>query len=555
MTTAVASPPVPSRWDVAGRLERLAYERAIRDREVLPALGYWFDEDEADHAVEVISKLRHTKGRWARSPWKWIPWQEWATREIYGWKRPDGTRRFRWAYVEIPRKNGKTEWAAANGIYLQLADNEHGAEVYSAATKKDQARIAFGAAQEMVRLTPELRTRVKPLASELRYPPLNSSFAPLGADADTLDGLNPHGLIIDELHAHRDRRVLDVLQTATGARDQPLGFIIGTAGVFQPQGIGWLTHQAAVSVLEGEFEDEEQFVFIAAADPEMDFRDPAAHGQANPSIGYTVTPEYLAKQAAKAENEPSFRATMERYHLDRWTQVAEVWLPMDRWKEAPPPAPRGEDRLKAYGGLDLSSKIDITALVLAVQRWEREGDEEVEYIDLIPRFWIPEATIQRRSREDRVPYDAWERDGWVTATPGDVIDYAFIRSEVLTLAQKLDLHEVAYDEWSAEQTALELTEEGLTMVPTRQGFRSLSEPSKELEKLVVSRRLRHGQHPVLTWMASRCSISMDPAGNIKPDRKKSRDRIDGIAATVMALGRLILRPRKRPSDTLITWLD
>lgn len=553
MELLVETPPVPERWGVCGRLERLAYERAIRDRERLPALGYWWDQEAADHAVEVISRLRHTKGRWARRPWQWTPWQEWATREIYGWKRADGTRRFRWAYIEISRKNGKTEWAAANGVYLQIADGEHGAEVYSAATKKDQARIAFGAASEMVRLTPELRTRVKPLASELRYPPLNSTFAPLGADADTLDGMNPHGLIIDELHAHRDRRVLDVLQTATGARDQPLGFIIGTAGIYDPQSVGWVTHQAAVAVLEEEVEDHEQFVFIASADAELDFEDPVAARQANPSMGYTVTPEYIAQQAAKAAREPSFRATFERYHLDRWTQVAEVWLDMQRWRAAPSPTPLAEEeRPKAWAGLDLSSKVDITALVVAVPR--QEGGQE--YVDLDCRFWVPEATIQRRSREDRVPYDAWERDGWVTATPGDVIDFAWIRREVLEMAERYDLQELAYDEWAAQQMALELAEEGITMVPTRQGFRSLSEPAKELEALVVSRRLRHGNHPVLTWMAARCSISHDPAGNIKPDKKKSRDRIDGIAAAVMAIGRMILRPRQTPSDgTIVTWIE
>lgn len=543
---AVAVHPVPERLEVAGEVEALAYERSIRDHdraESDPSFPFWFDEAAADRAVAVISEFRHTKGRWTRERWQWVPWQRWAVRELYGWKREDGTRRFRWAYIAIPRKNGKSEFAAANALYLQVADGEDGAEVYSAATKKDQARIVWSYASEIVRLTPSLKRKIRSYRAELKFPDTNSTLQPLGSDADTLDGLNPHGLVIDELHAHRDRGVLDVLQTATGARDEPLGFIITTAGQYDPEGIGWLTHRNAESVLRGEVEDESLFVFITQSNEGDEPNEPESWKRANPSVGYTVQEDYLESQAAKAVSQASFMPTFERYHLNRWVHRKEGGLDMRKWGEALPDVP-DEDLVgrPCFGAVDLSSKVDLTAWVLV---WPLEdGSYAVRR-----RVWIPEETIEQRSREDRVPYGEWARRGLIDVIPGEVILHNWIEAAIREDLARWAIERIHYDPWNAEQVAIHLQEDGATMVEMRQGFASMNEPSKELERLVsmVPCRVRHGDDPILTWSARNLTFREDPAGNLKPDKQRSTEKIDPMVALIMAIG-AALRGASGPSN-------
>lgn len=505
-----------------------------------PPRGFWFDAEEAERVVRFIEEnCRHHKGEWAGQPLTLEDWQkDDVIRPLFGWKRADGTRRFRTAYIEIPRKNGKSEIGAAVGTLLAFADDEPGAEVYASATKEDQAKIVWGTAKEMVKQSPELREYVTIRRKTLSCEELGSKFEPLGSDSDTLDGLNVHGNIVDEMHAHKDGHLLNVLVTATGARRQPLTFIITTAGVYNPESPGWEQHEYAVRVLEGAIEDDSYFAYIAAADEADDFTDPETWRKANPNLGVSVKEDYLAEQCRAAENKPSYLNTFLRYHLNRWVEQTERWIPVEAWNacDATPIALESLRGRTTYGALDLSTKLDITALTLALPA--ADG-----FFDLLFRFWVPEALVEQRAREKQLPdYSAWVRDGWLKATPGNVIDYDFIREEVKSLASVVTLKELGFDPWNATQLATQLSGDGLTLVEMRQGPRTLSEPSKEFEKLVVARKVRHGGHPVMRWMVSNAVIRRDANDNIAPDKRSASGKIDGVVSTIMALGRAIVQP-------------
>lgn len=515
-----------------GKLVRQACERHLRDLKDGRKRGLRWDAGKAQHALDFFGFLKHSKGEWAGEPFDLSPWQQFVIGAVFGWKRADGTRRFRTAYVEVARKNGKSTVLAGVGLYLFVADGESGAEVYSSATKKDQARIVWSEAERMVKASPALKSRIGTYRNNLHIVGTASKFEPLGADSNTLDGLNAHGNLVDELHAHRDRGVWDVLVTSMGARRQPLTFAITTAGTYEPQSIGWELHDHAVKVSEGALDDDSFFAYVAAIDEDDDWADPAVWVKANPNLGVSVKPEYLAQMCQDAINKPSFTNTFLRLHLDRWTQQVERWISMEKWNRITAPVdPESLLGRACWGGLDLAQKLDIAAFVLAFP-----GDDG--WYDVLCRFWCPEATVLERSRKDRVPYDAWVRDGYLTATPGEVIDYDFIRAEINDLGERYGIQEIAFDPWDGQQIATQLGEtDGFVMVKTRQGYQTLSGPSKELERLVVSGKLRHGSNPILRWMASNVAKSEDPAGNIKPDKGKSREKIDGIAALVMALSR------------------
>ena len=554
-----------------GRFELLAYKRhaamhrlaypkgppvdAKAARKTKHPKGYWFDESAAQHPIQFIEGYcKHHKGQWAGQPLLLEEWERFIEREIFGWKRADGSRLFRIAYVEVPRKNGKSELGAGTGLYLTVGDREPGAEVYSTATKKDQAKIVHDAAREMVKASPRLRRQIRIYRNRLHVARLGAKFEPLSSDSNTLDGLNPHGNVIDEVHAHKNRGLWDVMDTAMGARRQPLTFAITTAGVYEPESIGWQQHDHAIKVLEGSVEDDAFFAFIAAADPEDDWTQPETWARANPNVGVSVSLEYLAGQCEKAKQQPSFLNTFLRLHLNRWTQQADRWIPIERWNECDGNRSQQEQQARAaelegeacYGGLDLSTKLDITALVLVFQR-------ESGVIELLPRFWVPEATVQLRSKRDRVPYDAWVRDGWMMATPGDVVDYDFIRTDVGELGERFRIQEIGFDPWNATQIAVQLGNDGFQMVEVRQGPRSLSEPCKEFEKLIIAKKVRHGGNPVLRWMVSNVSLRKDVNDNIAPDKSTSVGRIDGVVGTVIAMSRMMLNPEM--ADPQIMWIN
>lgn len=526
--------------------ERLSRARAREDRKRLPELGYYFDADAARHVIDFFERyLHHHEGEWAGQRFVLAEWQKFIVRQVFGWMRPDGSRRYRTAYIEIPRKNGKSTFLAGLGLYLMVADNEPAAQVFSSATKKDQAKIVHEIAKEMLKRSPALQRFVTSLRDNISCERMGSFFRPLGADSKTLDGLNAHGNLVDELHAHRDRRVYDVLTTSMGARRQPLTIIITTAGLYDPESIGWQQHQYAKQVLDGVFEDETLFAFIAAADEGDDWTKPSTWWKANPNLGTSVKWAYFVDESEKAKRQPSYLNTFLRLHTGIWTTQVTRWMSPEAWKACPArePEPALWGRV-AFAGLDLSSKIDLTAFALVLP-----ADDG--FFDVIMRFWVPKETALRRAETDRVPYDAWIRDGWVQATEGSAIDYSFVEAEIATLAGQFEIQELAFDPWSAMQTAIRLGQEGMQTVEFRQGYRSMSEPCKELEALVMSGKLRHGDHPVLNWMANNVAITEDPAGNIKMAKDKSTERIDGMVAVAMGLGRaLVHEVEEKPTPGL-----
>ena len=345
----------------AGRLIRLAVERHQRDLDEGPARGLRFDRAAAQHTIDFFGFLKHSKGEWAGQTFELAPWQQFILWVLFGWKRTDGLRRYRTAYIEVPRKQGKSTMAAGVGLYLLVADGEPGAEVYSAATKRDQAKIVHAEATRMVKASPSLSRMVKVFKDNLNIPETASKYEPLGADEDTLDGLNVHGAIIDELHAHKTRGVVDVLETATGARRQPLQVEITTAGSDQTS-VCYEHHDYGAKILIGTVQDDTWFVFIATIDEGDDWRDATVWAKANPNFGISVKPDDLARKVEKAKRMPTAQNAFKRLHLDIWTQQVTRWIDLGLWDENAGEV--DEEKLAGgicHGGLDLASVSDLTA--------------------------------------------------------------------------------------------------------------------------------------------------------------------------------------------------
>jgi len=519
-----------------------ACERHLRLLRAAPAKGYRYDPVTVNKALRFFSLLRHVKGEWAGARFNLSPWQQFVLGYILGWRRNDGTRLVRTAYVEVPRKNGKTTLAAGLALYLLLADGEPGAEIYVAATKRDQAKLTFDPAKEMARRSPAIKKRVGIYTNNIHVLETASKFEPLGADKDTMDGLNPHGLIIDELHAHKDRGIWDVLTSATGARRQPLTFVITTAGLGGTPTVCRQEHDYSERVLSGVLEDDSRFAFIATIDEGDDWTDPASWRKANPNYGISIKPEFLQQECEKALANPAEQNKFRRYYLNEWVQQETRFLDLRAWDaSAGLVRPEKLEGLVCYGGLDLANRIDLAAFVLLFP--PQKGDENW-YV--LPYFWVPEAAPVERSRRDRVPYDAWVRQGFIRTTPGEVIDYAAIRQDILSLSRRYRFYRIGYDPWNAFEFMQHLQAEGFEAIEVRPGFKTMTEPTKELARLVLERKLKHGGHPVLRWMADNLVVKSDPAGNLKPDKEKSREKIDGIVALVTALA---LAMRYREIDT------
>lgn len=517
---------------VVGRRVRQAVERHVRDLESAKSRGLRFDINAAQHVLDFFSLLRHSKGEWAGEPFVLSPWQAFILWVLFGWKREDGYRRFRTAYIEVARKNGKSTLAAGIGLYLFAADQEPGAEVFTAATKRDQARIVHGEAINMVRMSPGLQRFIQVFKDNLSLVRTNSKYQPLGADADTMDGLNVHGAVIDELHAHKNRNLWDVLETATGARRQPLLFAITTAG-YNRESICWQQHDYGEKILDGIISDDAYFPYIAALDPDDDWTDSSVWIKANPNLGVSVKVESLEEQCTKAQSLPAAQNAFRRLRLNQWTEQADRWIDLAIWDECALPVDLEKLRNRdCFGGLDLSSTTDISAFVLVFQ-----PEEEGEPWKLVCRFWIPAENVRRRVDRDRVPYDQWIRAGLIEATDGNVIDYDVLRKRISADAEQFTIKEIAFDRWNATQLVSQLTGDGLNMIPFGMGYASMASPTRELEKLIVGRQIVHGGHPVLRWMVSNVSVKQDPAGNLKPDKAKSTERIDGVVSLIMALGR------------------
>jgi phage terminase large subunit-like protein len=524
---------------VVSRFVRQTCQRHLEDLEHAQSRGLMFSKSRADHVIRFIETFcRHSKGAWAGKPFVLDTWQTALVSILFGWvQKETGYRRFRFAYCELARGSGKSTLAAAIGLYMLLADGEPGAEVYAAATKKEQARIVWSEADRMVRQSPSLRKRIRNRRNLLDIKGSASKFEPLSSDIKSLDGLNPACCLVDELHAHPSRQIWDVLTTALGKRRQPLLFAITTAG-YDRHSVCWEQHTYSQKVLEGSVKDDSWFAWIAGLDEGDNWEDEANWVKANPGLGSTVQLTELRGQAQKAKESPSALNSFLRLRLNVWTESVTAWLPMDKWKAASEPF--GLDILKGrrcYAGLDLSTTTDISALVLLFP----PTPEDTHY-RVLPFFFIPKQNIEARVKRDRVPYDVWKRLGLLTCTDGNVIDYDVIRAKAQELGAEYDLREIVFDRWNASQLTTQLQTDGFTLVQFGQGFASMSAPTKRLLELVLSEKIAHSGNPILTWMAGNALVQLDAAGNIKLDKSRSTEKIDGMVALTMALSRAELDP-------------
>lgn len=504
-------------------------------RFMLPTSHY--DKAKADRAVKFIENLCHTKGKWAGKRFWLLPWQEQLIRDIFGIVKPDGYRQFRTAFVEICKKVGKSELAAAVALYLLYADNEPSAEVYGAAADRQQASIVFDVARQMVEMSPALLKRSKLMTATKRIVNYGNSgyYQVLSAEVGGKHGFSVSGLVFDEIHTQPNRQLYDVLtKGSSDARQNPLHFIITTAGTDR-HSIAYELHTKAVDILEGRRVDPTFYPVVYGLKDDEDWEDEANWYKVNPSLGYTVDIERLRDAYREAKQNPADEVTFKWLRLNMWVSSTVAWIPdaifMKGNEEIDLAALEGRD---CYGGLDLSSTGDITALVLMFP----PRDEDEKYI-LLPFFWVPEETIPQRVKAASVPYDIWERQGYLLSTEGNVIHYNFIEKFINDLAEKYHICEIAVDRWNATQMIQNLEGDGFTMVPFGQGFASMSGPTKDFYRLLMEGQIIHGGHPVLRWMAGNVVVDTDPAGNIKVTKAKSKEKIDGIVAAIMALDRCI----------------
>lgn len=502
---------------------------------MLPTSRY--DKKKADRAVTFIENLCHTKGKWAGTPFWLLPWQEQLIRDIFGIVKPDGNRQFRTAFVEICKKVGKSELAAAVALYLLYADNEPSAEVYGAAADRQQASIVFDVAKQMVEMSPALMKRSKLMGATKRIVNYSNAgyYQVLSAEVGGKHGFSVSGLVFDEIHTQPNRQLYDVLtKGSSDARQNPLHFIITTAGNDR-HSIAYELHTKAVDILEGRRVDPTFYPVVYGLKDDDDWGDEANWYKVNPSLGYTVDIERLRDAYREAKQNPADEITFKWLRCNMWVSSTVAWIPDAIYM-------RGNESIEAaslegrdcYAGLDLSSTGDITALVLIFP----PRDENEKYV-LLPYFWIPEETIPRRVKANSVPYDIWEKQGYIMSTEGNVIHYDFIEKFIIYLSEKYHILEIAVDRWNATQMIQNLEGEGFTIVPFGQGFSSMSAPTKEFYRLLMEGRIIHGGNPVLRWMAGNVVIDTDPAGNIKVTKAKSKEKIDGIVAAIMALDRCI----------------
>lgn len=502
---------------------------------MLPTSHY--DKKKADRAVTFIENLCHTKGKWAGTPFWLLPWQEQLIRDIFGIVKPDGNRQFRTAFVEICKKVGKSELAAAVALYLLYADNEPSAEVYGAAADRQQASIVFDVAKQMVEMSPALMKRSKLMGATKRIVNYSNAgyYQVLSAEVGGKHGFSVSGLVFDEIHTQPNRQLYDVLtKGSSDARQNPLHFIITTAGNDR-HSIAYELHTKAVDILEGRRVDPTFYPVVYGLKDDEDWEDEENWYKVNPSLGYTVDIERLRDAYREAKQNPVDEVTFKWLRCNMWVSSTVAWIPDAIYM-------RGNESIEAaslegrdcYAGLDLSSTGDITALVLIFP----PRDENEKYV-LLPYFWIPEETIPRRVKANSVPYDIWEKQGYIMSTEGNVIHYDFIEKFIMYLSEKYHILEIAVDRWNATQMIQNLEGEGFTIVPFGQGFSSMSAPTKEFYRLLMEGRIIHGGNPVLRWMAGNVVIDTDPAGNIKVTKAKSKEKIDGIVAAIMALDRCI----------------
>lgn len=501
------------------------------------------DDERVKRAIGFIQNLTHTKGRWAGVQFDLIKWQHNLICELFGRVR-NGVRQYRTCYCEVPKKNGKSELAAAVALLLLVADGEQGGEVYSAAADRDQASIVFNVAAQMVRNNAILSKRLKIIDSQKRIidHKTGSFYRVISAEAYTKHGFNASGIIFDELHTQPTRDLWDVLTLGSGdAREQPLTFAITTAG-YDRQSVCWEQHEYALKVLNGTVQDHTFLPVVYSVPEDVDWENEKYWKSANPSLGEILDIENLRNQYRKAKETPALQNAFRRLRLNQWTQQSNRWIDLSLWDENGQDV--DEDSLlgrTCYGGLDLSSVSDLTAWVMVFPR-----DEDQEHLNVVSRFWCPEARLDDSRNKYRDQYRVWKDQGFLKVTPGNAVDYQFIKHEVMLDAQRFNLVDLNVDRlFQGHQISMELAEEGLSVIAMGMGWRSMAAPMNELHRRLLSRQINHRRNPIMRWMVDNLAVQQDPAGNLKPDKAESQGKIDGIVSLVMALDRAMRNTEQR----------
>lgn len=552
---------------IAGRPVRLACERHLRDMRQQKARGLDWRRELSEQAVDFFSDVLVLE---TGAPFHLQPFQAFIVGSLFGWYRADGYRRFRSGYVETGKGSGKTPLAGGIGLYGLVADSEAAAEVYSAATTQDQARIVWNDADRMVSQNPELAEVVKREAACLSYGSPERVFRPVSSEHKGLDGKRVHVGLIDELHEHPTAMVVDKIRAGTKNRRNALIFEITNSG-YDRRSVCWAHHEYSLKVLEGVADNDAWFAYVCALDlcdkcrsagtrandcrKCDDWRDERVWMKANPGLDTILQRTYLREQVEEAKGMPSKENIVRRLNFCEWTEQFERWLSMEDW-DACSEAPDLESLKGAecVAGLDMASRDDFAA---QIKLW---GPDEEGFLDVTARFWLPAESLSpgksKRAERDRLMLLQWAREGWITLTEGETTDYDLVEEALLQDFTDYRIKEIAVDQHDITQLIQHLQDAvGLDRVlGISQSMASMSAPSKELEKVVRDRKLRHGGNPVLRWMASNVTIKHGPNQQVKPDKDRSAEKIDGITALVMAFGRAMVRPQPVEQDTAFEWL-
>jgi phage terminase large subunit-like protein len=538
---------------IAGPHVRDACKRHLKDLQEAPQRGFFFDREKAAWVIEFFQEvLCLNGGDFEGVPYDPLPWQQFILGSLFGWVNAEGYRRFRVAFVETSKGSGKSPLAAGIGMYMLVADGEARAEIYAAATKKDQAMILFRDAVAMCDLSPELSSRlVKSGTGEkvwnLYYPDAGAFFRPISAD-DGQSGPRPHCSLLDEVHEHRTANVIEMQRAGTKGRKQALIFMITNSG-FDRSSVCWNYHDYAIKVAAGSLQDDSFFSYVCAVDEGDDpFIDETCWPKTNPSLGVTIQLQYLRELVTQAKGMPSKESIVRRLNFSQWVGAESPWISSDVWFACQDTY--NADLLKGrrcWGGLDLSSTTDLTSLVLNF-----EPTEQDPYWRMLPYFWIPKDGLLKKGERDGVDYLTWVRQGWMEATPGPAIDKAFIIHRLGEIAGLFDLVQIAYDRWRIADLRTMAGNEGLKIefVDFGQGFKDMSPAVEKLETGLISGNTKHNGSPPLTWCAANTVMIDDPSGSRKPAKNKSTGRIDGIVAAVMAAG-IAGKIEQKPTPRLI----
>jgi len=505
---------------------KLAINRHLAD---LKRNDLMFSEEKAMHAINFFSFLRHFKGLKAGERFELSPWQAFVIYNLFGWYRKDGRRRYNYAYIEVAKKNGKSTFAAGIGLYMMLADGEIGAEVYSAATNYKQASIVFDTARNLVKKSEFLSKYLTVYRYNIHSEDMISKFEALSSDSDRQDGLNPHCAIIDEYHAHKTDELINNVKSGIVGRRNPLVFIITTAG-FNKERPCYYERKVCIDILRGIKEQDNKFAIIYTLDEGDDWMEPSNWIKANPNLGISVDVEKIMEEYKSAKNNEREIVNFKTKNLNIWTSSSIAWIKDEDWvrcDKSPQYDPKSLLGKKCYGGLDLASHVDITALALLFQ------DGEINH--LLCFFWVPEEKVIERG--DYVDYQYWAAKNYIRKTKGKVIDIDALSHDILEICKLYDVQSIAIDPAKAYHGVVQnLVKNEIKLSHFRQGFISMDAPTKEFEKMILGEQINHFGNPVLRWMCSNVELSQDPAGNIKVNKSKSIDKVDGIVASIMAIG-------------------